>query len=151
MACVKMLLAYRLRTEVPLVELCQRCVAYGGYIVNLHEVQGLIYQPCIHMLKKDFGLVGRVAAPLSLKGILRALAQQKFVIASVHPMIRHAPTPDTPPHRGGHLVLLVGFDKTRKLLYLHNPSGHSPSSQEYAEVSFRDFQKFYAQRGMVIS
>jgi len=39
-----------------------------------------------------------------------------------------------PKIKGGHLVLMVGYDKTKQEFYLHNPSGISRETQEYAAV-----------------
>lgn len=52
--------------------------------------------------------------------------------------------------KGGHLILILGYDLDKKILYLHNPSGIYRESQEYAEVSFKDFKKFFDFKGIVI-
>jgi hypothetical protein len=65
---------------------------------------------------------------------------------SVHPSIR---TPrQTPPHRGGHLVLVTGYDTDG--LLVHNPSGLPGRSQRQARVGFGALDRFYAGRGIII-
>ncbi|SRR6266496_64752 len=44
--------------------------------------------------------------------------------------------------KGGHLVLFLGYDKGKQEFYIHNPSGTSKETQEYAPVKFRDFTLF---------
>jgi Peptidase_C39 like family len=148
MACVKMILTSKFGQSPPLVELCHLCEKQGGYIVDSGVIQGLYYAPCISMIGHDFGLSGQVAARLSIQEIITNLADEKFVIASVHPMIRYPQ--DIPPKQGGHLVLVVGYDLNKETVYIQNPSGDSHASQEYCEVSFQDFNKFFGQRGMII-
>jgi hypothetical protein len=147
MACIKMVLAAR-GHDIPLMELCRRCAARGGYLVQDHVIEGLFYAPAVAMLHEEFHLPARVASRLSVGEIVDELQHRYFVIASVHPSIRHPST--IPPSRGGHLVLLVGFDLEKEILVLHNPSGDTLISQEYCEIACADFEKFFAHRGIII-
>ncbi|MFZ1250289.1 MAG: hypothetical protein WAR37_02480 [Candidatus Microsaccharimonas sp.] len=58
---------------------------------------------------------------------------------------------DNPNKKGGHLVLVLGYDLDKRLLYLYNPSGFETYTQEYASISFKDFKKFFGGRGIVIN
>jgi hypothetical protein len=147
MACFKMVLAAR-GYDIPLMELCRRCAARDGYIVRDHAIEGLFYAPAVAMLEEEFHVPARVASPLSVGEIINDLQHGRFVIASVHPSIRHPAT--IPPSRGGHLVLLVGFDLEKGILVMHNPSGATLVSQEYCEIACADFEKFFAHRGIII-
>ena len=65
---------------------------------------------------------------------------------SVHPTIRTLePAPVRP---GGHLVLAVGADDDA--LLIHNPSGFPGESQQFARVPWRDLERFYAGRGVLL-
>lgn len=54
------------------------------------------------------------------------LSECRYFIASVHPAIRRPES--TPPHRGGHLVLITAADA--QSVTFHNPSGDSPATRE---------------------
>jgi hypothetical protein len=149
MACLKMLLAGR-GSLVPLVELARGCERYGGYVRRGDEVDGLIYAPFLAYLEAELGLHGRILAPMHTDDIIRALAGGELVVASVHPAIRYAAEATEAPGRGGHLVLVTGYDLESTTLTFHNPSGHTPASQENAELSVGVFERYFAQRGMAI-
>lgn len=149
MACTKMMLAHRNGVVKPLVELGKQCATFGGYRFPLDSSPGLYYKPYVTFLEKAWGISATVKSGLILPEIMHELAQGNYIIASVNAQIRDPRS--TPKHRGGHLVLLLGYDKTKQELYLHNPSGNTPSSQTYAAISFADFQKFFSERGIIIS
>lgn len=148
MACFKMILAHRNRVIVPLVALGKRCASYGGYDMPLEQSDGLHYTPFVEFANNDFGITARAKAILPIAYIVSALARSHYVIASVHPSIRHVTS--HPKTKGGHLVLVVGYDLDKRLLYLHNPSGDSRASQEYATISFKNFEKFFSHRGVIV-
>lgn len=83
-----------------------------------------------------------------LKEIIKAVSEGNFVIASVNPEIRD-PQIDS-KYSGRHLVLVFGYDMDAGTLILHNPSGIYGKSQENVEISFSDFNKFFAHRGIVV-
>lgn len=148
MACTKMLLAHRLGREIPLVELGKKCVEYGGYTMPLENSPGLVYAPYTSFLHKEFGLHAKVVAPLLLREIIHELSKGYYVIASVSYDIRKSGS--TPKVKGGHLILMLGYDLDKQELYFHNPSGDSQQTQEYAVVSLTDFTKYFSGRGIVI-
>ncbi len=106
MACLKMILAHRYGKELPLVTLGKQCAAYGGYDMPLEESVGLKYKPFAQFVKIEFDIPTKPVVPLVRSRIIHELAQQKYVIASVSPMIRDVAT--RPTSKGGHLVLVVG-------------------------------------------
>lgn len=148
MACLKMILAHTLGQEISLAELGRRCMQYGGYVKSGDTLEGLYYRPFTEFIQEEFNLTGRVVSPMPLEEIIQEVGQRNYVIASVSHEIRRPEV--SPTRRGGHLVLVVGFDVNREMLFIHNPSGDTRESQEYAQVSFSDFEKFFAHRGIAI-
>ena len=147
--CFKMILATNnsQASSLPLVKLSKEATQYGAFKVTDTSISPLHYKEfCIYVREKH-GLDARSISALSICALKEQVAKGNFVIASVHPSIRH--TSSIPPKRGGHLVLVVGYDE--KGIYIHNPSGYqSNSSQESAFVPYNDFKRFFAYRGVVI-
>jgi len=148
MACTKMLVDHLWDREVPLVELGKKCAEYGGYTLPVEQSVGLIYGPYERFAKEELGLKARAVLPLLIDEIIEELAADKYIMASVSPKIRHAS--ENPTKKGGHLILMLGYDLDKQLLYFHNPSGFTKETQEYTSISFRDFKKFFGGRGIVV-
>lgn len=157
MACLKMILEKKLSKKIPLVKLGKTCKKYGGYTDNKKAQQnndytnyykGLFYKPFVTFIRKEYQINGHVLSPLIQKEIIQALDNQKFAVTSVHPDIK-TPT-RAPKGKGGHLVLVVGYDLEKRVFYLHNPSGVYKKSQEYVEISFSAFNRFFAKKGIII-
>lgn len=148
MACTKMILAHRTGKVVPLVDLGAKCAEYGGYTLPLETSIGLLYKPYITFVDKEFGWKARVAQGMTFQELMHELGNGNYVIAGVSPQIRY---PDSKPKtKGGHLVLMVGYDKTKQEFYFHNPSGISKETQERATVNFNAFKNFFSGRGIVV-
>jgi hypothetical protein len=148
MACLAMILLAERGHAPPLINLARRCAEYGGYKVRDGQIDGLYYAPFLAFARAEFGLTGRIADPLRLGDIDRALEAGQWVIASVGSAIRYGQhTADT---RGGHLVLVLGLDRRSHCLFLHNPSGHTVESQAYAQVPCAAFEAHFAHRGMLL-
>lgn len=147
MACLKMILVDTRHEPVPLVELGKRCLAYGGYRLPLEDSPGLFYKPFVNFIQAEYGLTGKAVSALTMPEIKRALGNGGYVIASVTPEIRF-PT-KTPSRRGGHLVLLLGYDDERKEFMLHNPSGFA-DTQEGVVVTYSNFSKFFDRKGIIV-
>lgn len=165
MACLKMILAHRYKKTFKLVPLSKKCLEYGGYIDNSakydvkdlisHNAEvpfdyydGLFYKPFLNFINKEFGLKGKIISPMIIEDILRALNKNKYVIASVSSDIRDSNL--TPRKKGGHLVLITGYNLNKGELSLHNPSGYYKKSQEHYQISFKNFKKFFANRGVIL-
>ena len=146
--CTKMVLAKELGKTVPTVELAKKSLTYGVYTMPLEDSVGLLYGPYIKFLLTEFDLSARLVRPLTTSQIVHELSQNNYVIASVSPKIRRVN--DTPTFRGGHLVLLLGYDLNANELSFHNPSGFKPETQGYSAISFSDFNKFFGKRGLVV-
>jgi hypothetical protein len=148
MACTKMILAKEIGKVIPIVELANKSLLYGVYILPLEDSVGLLYGPYIKFLSKEYGFETKLVRPLTLNQIMYELSLSNYVIASVSPKIRH--TNETPANKSGHLVLMLGYDLNKKVLYFHNPSGFKPETQSYVMISFSDFYKFFSGRGLIV-
>ncbi|HSW96862.1 MAG TPA: C39 family peptidase [Candidatus Saccharimonadales bacterium] len=157
MVCLQMILSQKFHKKIPFVTLGRTCEAYGGYSINKkakekHDYKnyydGLFYNPFLTFIQKEYNLKAKILSPMIHKEIIKALDTNNFVVASVHPAIRNPAS--IPNDNRGHLILIVGYDMNKNNFYLHNPSGLYNTSQEFAEISFKDFTKFFAGRGIVI-
>jgi hypothetical protein len=152
LACLKSILVYRGYKNINLVTLFHLAEKYGVYHIleGNHDIRGLYYKPFVLFTLKVFNTETEVAPFLSIKRILYELSQNRVVIASVHPSIRNVNSPN-PSLKGGHLVLVTGYNKVAKTLTLHNPSGYYNISQNNVIVSFSNFKRFFANRGIIIN
>lgn len=150
MSCFRSVIEYIHGLDVPTISLAKRCAQYGGYKISQTDIDGLYYQPAVDFLATEFGIGARVAAPLSMPDIMGEVSKRNLVIASVHRDIRNPES--VPPRKGGHLVLVTGYDLTENdgLLFLHDPAGRYLISQQYARIALTDFSKFFAERGIII-
>ena len=148
-ACFKMILAAKdsASSSLQLVALAKEATEYGAFKVTENSISPLHYAEFCAFVREKYDMQARSVSTLSICDLKEHVAKSDFVIASVHPSVRH--TSSTPPKRGGHLVLVVGYDENG--IYIHNPSGYqSNSSQERAFVPYQDFKRFFAYRGIVI-
>jgi hypothetical protein len=148
MACTKMILAHRTGKVVPIVELGKKCTEYGGYTMPLEDSPGLYYKPYAVFVGKEFGWKASIVQGMTFQELMHELGKGNYIIAGVNAQIRDPRS--KPETKSGHLVLLLGYDKNKQEFYLHNPSGVSKETQEYAAIKFSDFKKFFGGRGIVI-
>lgn len=149
MACLKMILAHCRHEIVPLITLAKQALPYGVYTrASDGSIEGLFYRPFVTFVQEKYSIKAHLNACLLVEDILVALLARRFVMASVSPQIRH-PTA-SPPTRGGHLVLIVGYDPAGNVLYLHNPSGDSRESQKFVPIHITDFQRFFDNKGIIV-
>lgn len=149
-ACLKMILAAKdnSASSLQLVVLAKEAAKYGAFKVTESVISPLHYAEFCIFVRKKYGLEARPISALSICTLKAEVADGNFVIASVNSSIRNHHN-STPRRRGGHLVLVIGYDKQG--FYIHNPDGYqSNSSQESAFVPYNDFKRFFAYRGIVI-
>ncbi len=146
--CLKMYLAYTTGKIYPLIELAKEAESFGVYQSVGIEVSPLYYRPFVNYLEQRFKINAVSKSIMNLTDIIVELAQNRPVIVSVHPNIRDPRSTTT--HRGGHLVLVVGYDKEKELIYINNPSAKTPESQAFAPVNFKDFERFFDHKGIVL-
>lgn len=147
MACLKMILAHAQQKEIPLVTLGKQCVEHGGYVMPLETSPGLFYKPFVKFISIEYGLHGKAMSALTLAEIKQAISDGGYAIVSVTPEIRF-PLKD-PAKRGGHLVLVFGYDDEKQIMHLNNPSGFK-DSQEDVVLPYKQFLKFFDHKGILI-
>lgn len=151
MACLRMILGQRMGLDQApsLFQLKDQCLAHGGYIQEGERIKGLYYRPFIEWVHSAYGLKAELKEHTPIQALLPGLGHDHVFIASVHPSIR---TPENdPPHQGGHLILVYGYDAERHTLTFHNPSGHVHSSQQAVCMPVANFERFYAGRGILVA
>jgi len=151
MAAAKMAIKFFKNKKVLLISLAKEAYKYGVYRDRPGGgISDMRYQEFSTWIEK-YGLKAEVRSRLSVRGIQYALAEKKLVIASVSPNIR-GHVSSLSRRKGGHLVLMTGYDKNHRTLFLNNPSGFlSLKTQKRHEISDQEFKKYYAGRGILIS
>jgi hypothetical protein len=167
MACLRSVLMARNGTSPGIVSLALETLEAGGYRLRYRPdgdgsdrednepegVDGLIYAPFVAYLARRWEIAATVEADLSTPSLVAHVRQGAWVMASVHPAIRHPEV--TPPSRGGHLVLVHATarrpDGQADDVVLHNPSGDTPANQADVRLSLTDFGPFFAGRGVVFA
>jgi hypothetical protein len=148
MACTKMILAHRTGKVIPIVQLGKKCAEYGGYKQPLADSIGLYFKPYITFVGKEFGWKAKIVQGMSLHELMHELGKGNYVIAGVSSQIHHPA--DRPRVKSGHLVLMLGYDRIRQEFYMHNSSGISKETQEYAAIGFHGFKKFFGGQCLVV-
>ena len=148
MACLKMILKREFAKNIPIIKLGKKCAKYGGYIENEDTIDGLYYAHFKKFIADEFGLKGKIFTPLSINNIIEEISSGHYVIASVNQKIRNPKS--RPTSKGGHLILMLGFDLDHEYLFFHDPSGDQKNNQSYAKISFERFGNFFAERGVSI-
>jgi hypothetical protein len=170
MACLRSVLLARNGTSPGIVSLALETLDAGGYRLRYRPdddsnngdgggdkqpegVDGLIYAPFVAYLSQRWEIVATVEANLSTQSLVEHVQRGAWVMASVHPAIRHPEV--TPPSRGGHLVLVHATERRpdgqADDVVLHNPSGDATANQADVRLSAADFGRFFAGRGVVFA
>ncbi|HVL77464.1 MAG TPA: hypothetical protein VM406_15740 [Noviherbaspirillum sp.] len=147
LACLESMLGYWRLPAPDRANLLRSALARKVYEVSEDgTVRGLIYRPFADWLQEDHGLRVEVLGEVTLGQLLAKIPGEGFGMASVSPRIRYPTEPCASP--GGHLVLIISSNADEVIF--HNPSG-IPPYQSHARVRRSDFERFFANRGMVIS
>jgi len=146
LACLRSALAHWDIAHPSPRTLFDQALAAGCYVPRPDGgVDGLIYAPFVAWIAQAFDLRGEVFGRHPLQALVDEIDVHSMVIASVSPEIRQ---PDrVNAGRGGHLVLVHGRDEAN--VWFHNPSG-SIGTQADAQLPRETFERFYAERGVVI-
>lgn len=146
MACLRMTLDWLGHEVPPSVPLVREALDAGAYVRDGDNVQGLLYAPFVHWVADRFDLHAQCRQNLPASDIQAEVAAGRVVLLSVHKTIRTLDP--APPQRGGHLVLAVGAGPDA--VVIHNPSGLPGHSQTFHQVPWRDLDRYYAGRGVVL-
>lgn len=150
MACLWMILAQRdgVAQTPSLFALKDQCLSYGGYVLEGDRIKGLYYRPFIDFVGATYGLHATLKEHTPIRDLLGLIGPEHVFMASVHPSIR---TPEcTPPHQGGHLILVYATHAGADTVTFHNPSGHVLATQQAVTLPVSDFERFFAGRGILL-
>lgn len=151
MASAAMALSHLKGKKILPAELAEEAKQHGVYVDDTNgTISSMRYREFVPWIKK-YGIDARVYSRLSLLGIRCALSEGRLVIVSVNPNIRGY---ETAPkgQKGGHLVLVTGYDLDAGTMVINNPSGFvSTNTQVKHQLSESEFGTFYAGRGIVLS
>ncbi|MES2225804.1 MAG: C39 family peptidase [Patescibacteria group bacterium] len=150
MASAAMALSHLKGIEKLPAELAEEAMRHGVYADEAGIISGMKYREFVPWIRK-YGIKAEVYSRLSLQGIRYALSNGKLVIVSVNPNIRGY---DTAPRgqKGGHLILVTGYDLEAGTIHINNPSGFtSTNTQRNHRLSNKEFDRYYAGRGIVLS
>lgn len=151
MASTAMALGY-FKNETPLkpVFLAEDALQHGVYIEDEVDISSMRYREFATWIER-YGLKATVLSKLSIRAIQYALTQNDLVIASVNPNIRGY---DTAPagQKGGHLVLVTGYDIKANTISINNPSGFTSTDTQISHtLPLSEFKQYFAGRGIVLS
>ena len=150
MACTSMALKYFYDNNKKIILLAEDAFKNKVYSENNKEISDMKYREFANWIKNYF-IKAEVYTNLSIKGIQYALSQGKLVMVSVNPNIRGY---NTAPvfQKGGHLVLVIGYDILKKTFTINNPSGFvSLNTQAKHTLPIKLFKEYYSGRGILLS
>ena len=154
MACVKMVAEAFGGSKRPLMDWVRRGMDRKGYLIEQDPFGDWIEKGWLHQALADVcqaeGLTAR-ACEARIKDFPRWVEQGNCVIASVSFEVGT----DLPvTRRGGHLVLITGFELTDGNLsgvIVHNPSGRSKALRINACIPLKRFNQAFTGRVVVVS
>ncbi len=150
MACASMALQHFKKRREGIVTLAKEARKYGVYKQHNNKFSDMHYKEFSDWIKV-YGIESKIYTRLSIRGLQKLLSDGKLIMVSVNPNIRGYETADH-KQRGGHLVLITGYDNKLGTITFHNPSGFvSQNTQENHTVSTPYFLNYYAGRGMALS
>lgn len=150
MASTAMALGYFNGIKVKPAELAEDALKHGVYLEDEQSISGMRYKQFTSWVKK-FGIVAEMYSRLSVRGIQLALSLGHLAIVSVNPNIRGYETASR-DQKGGHLVLVTGYNSNKGTISINNPSGFESTNTQLGHLlPISEFKKFYAGRGIVLS
>jgi hypothetical protein len=150
MASAAMALSHFKGNSAGPAELAEDAMRHGVYVDEQGIISSMRYREFIPWIGK-YGVEAQMYSRLTLKGVQYALSGGKLVIASVNPNIRGF---DTAPRfqKGGHLVLVTGYDRLKKTITINNPSGFTSAKTQINHIlKEKEFLAYYAGRGILLS
>ena len=149
MACTAMALDYFKRKREGIISLAKDAMDHGVYQKLPNGISDMRYREFACWIK-EYELRAEIYTRISLRNIQKLLTEGKLVVISVNPNIRGYATACT-NQKGGHLILITGYNKADGTITFHNPSGFlSQSTQENHMILIKEFYKYYAGRGIAL-
>ncbi len=150
MACTSMALLFFKHRNERIVSLAKDAFENSVYKPHGKELSNMHYAEYAPWIKK-YGLKATIYTRMNIQGLQYLLSKGKLVIASVNPNIRGYITAD-PKQKGGHLVLVTGYDKKANTITFHNPSGFVRlNTQQNHTIPVPAFCQFFAGRGIALT
>jgi uncharacterized protein YvpB len=150
MASALMALKYFGKNTKLVAQLAEDALKHGVYSEEDGELSAMKYREFVTWIQKH-GLQAQIYTRLSVRGIQYALSRGRLVIISVNPNIRGYATAPT-GQKGGHLVLVTGYDVGKNTITINNPSGFASSdTQVRHQILIKEFRRYYAGRGILLS
>jgi len=150
MASAAMALSHFKNKDIKPVVLAEDALSHNVY----HEeedgtLSSMKYREFAEWIGK-YNLKATVLSRLNVRGIQFALTNEKLVMISVNPDIREYETASQ-TQKGGHLVIVTGYNKDERTIIINNPSGFvSNNTQIGHTISLKVFNKYYAGRGIIL-
>ncbi|MHB8660751.1 MAG: C39 family peptidase [Minisyncoccota bacterium] len=149
MACTVMALHFFKCEVPPIVTLAKDAFAHCVYRKIGDGLSGMHYFEYCEWVPR-YGIRARFYTRLGLRGIEYALSRGALVIAGANPNIRGYITAPK-EQKGGHLVLITGYDRTVHTITFNNPSGFVDDGTCMHTVPASQFFDFYTHRGIVLT
>lgn len=147
MACTVMALQFFKKETYTTIELARDAAKMMVYKKDGDGISAMQYKAFVQWIKK-FDLRGTIYTKLTYRSLCYLLARNQLVIVSVNPNIRgDNMVPNT--QVGGHLVLLIGYNKKDKTLTFHNPAGYeNTQTQSKHTVQYKEYAIYASGRGI---
>lgn len=152
LACLQMILAKKIKRKIPLVELGEKSLIYKCYLKNeaaykegdyANSLPGLFYKPFVDFAASEYGLKVIIHKILTVGDIINAIKKGNSVIASVGNKRQKY-------KNAGHLVLVVGYDINKRILYVQDPSAFFSATFNIQEVAINTFIEKFQYRGLEV-
>lgn len=147
MACTVMALQFFTNKQYRTISIAKDAYGAGVYKPENEHISHMHYYEYAQWVTK-YSIKATVYSRLHITGICYILFRGGLVMVSVNPNIRGYNTAD-PAKKGGHLVLVTGYNNIEQTITFHNPSGFvSNGSHSSHTLPMAQFQKFFAGRGI---
>lgn len=146
--CLKMILKTYFDEEYSIVKLMKTSLSYNVYDLDRIDL-GMRYLEFTKFIKREFGLEAEVHKVLSISKIKYLLSRQELVVASVSSQIRFPNIKDK-VNKGGHLVLISGYNQSANTLIIQNIDGIEGKTAKDFIISSKVFQNYFMRRGVSV-
>ncbi len=149
MACTVMALEFFNQSNYPTITLAKDALLHSVYQKYGEHLSDMRYREYVSWIR-NYNLSATCYSRLTLSGIKHLLSHNSLAIVSVNPNIRGYSTAPT-DQKGGHLVLITGYNDTDHSITIQNPSGFtSTRTQQNHTINYKYFQKYFAGRGIAL-